>query len=164
MKDQHVSRRRFIGSGMLAVAGIALAKTSFASHAIFAADKPNSVINGVQIGVITYSFRSMPGSAEQLLQYCIQCNISAIELMGGFASRRCQNSVAIRMTTLPSWADHQFWWLPHRRFRCLIRYSLPDFLKVGLNIGFLTGGAVAVAASFWTVSETDCSTVNAFTL
>ncbi|CAN5282557.1 hypothetical protein BH09BAC6_BH09BAC6_06570 [soil metagenome] len=82
MKDQHVSRRRFIGSGMLAVAGIALAKTSFASHSLFAADKPNSVINGVQVGVITYSFRSMPGSAEQLLQYCIQCNISAIELMG----------------------------------------------------------------------------------
>ena len=40
------------------------------------------MINGVQIGVITYSFRSMPGTAENLLQYCLQCNISAIELMG----------------------------------------------------------------------------------
>lgn len=27
-------------------------------------------------------FRSMPGSMEQLLQYRIQCNINAIELMG----------------------------------------------------------------------------------
>jgi len=43
---------------------------------------PDSKINGVQIGVITYSFRSMPGSPEQLLQYCIDSNISAIELMG----------------------------------------------------------------------------------
>src|SRR5690606_23683271 len=44
--------------------------------------KPNSLFKGVQIGVITYSFRSLPGSAEQLLQYCLDCNISAIELMG----------------------------------------------------------------------------------
>jgi len=68
MKTENFSRRRFISTGMLAAAGMALAsKTSFASS-IFA-DKPNSLINGVQIGVITYSFRSMPGSVEQLLQY-----------------------------------------------------------------------------------------------
>ena len=81
MKTENFSRRRFIGTGMLAAAGMALAsKTSFA-NSIFA-DKPNSMINGIQIGVITYSFRSMPGSVEQLLQYCKDCNINAIELMG----------------------------------------------------------------------------------
>lgn len=81
MKTENFSRRRFIGTGMLAAAGLALAsKASFASS-IFA-DKPNSLINGVQLGVITYSFRSMPGSVEQLLQYCKDCNINAIELMG----------------------------------------------------------------------------------
>jgi sugar phosphate isomerase/epimerase len=36
----------------------------------------------VQVGVISYSWRSMPSSAEQVLQYCIDCNISAVELMG----------------------------------------------------------------------------------
>ncbi|MGZ3763892.1 MAG: sugar phosphate isomerase/epimerase family protein [Mucilaginibacter sp.] len=82
MNDQNISRRRFIGSTALAAAGIAFAsKSVFAAGTLFQS-KPNSVINGVQIGVITYSFRSMPGSAEQLLQYCLQCNISAIELMG----------------------------------------------------------------------------------
>lgn len=82
MKDQHISRRRFIGSTALAAAGMALAsKSVFAAGSLFQS-KPNSVINGVQIGVITYSFRSMPGSAEQLLKYCQDCNISAIELMG----------------------------------------------------------------------------------
>jgi sugar phosphate isomerase/epimerase len=82
MKEQNDSRRRFIRTSMLAAAGMALAsKASFASS-IFAADKPNSKINGVQIGVITYSFRSMPSSAEQLLQYCLECNINDIELMG----------------------------------------------------------------------------------
>lgn len=46
------------------------------------AGKPDSLINGVQIGVITYSFRSLPGNPEQLVQYCVDAGISAIELMG----------------------------------------------------------------------------------
>ena len=84
MKEHDISRRRFIGSAALAAAGVA-----FASKAGFAASlfqsKPDSKINGVQIGVITYSYRSMPGSAEQLLQYIIQDNINTIELMGDAA-------------------------------------------------------------------------------
>jgi sugar phosphate isomerase/epimerase len=48
------------------------------------AAKPNSRIKGVQIGTITYSFRSMPDqSAQATLQYCLDSGISAIELMGG---------------------------------------------------------------------------------
>lgn len=43
--------------------------------------KPNSKFGGVQIGAITYSFRALPGSAEETLKYCVQCGISAIELM-----------------------------------------------------------------------------------
>ena len=96
MEEQHISRRRFIGSTALAAAGMALAsKSVFAAGSLFQA-KPNSVINGVQIGVITYSFRSMPGTAQDLLQYCQQCNISAIELMGdaaeAFAGKPTHNS------------------------------------------------------------------------
>jgi hypothetical protein len=49
------------------------------------AAKPDSVFGGVQIGVITYSFRSLPSSAEQVLQYCLDCGISAIELMSNVA-------------------------------------------------------------------------------
>ncbi|WP_259066113.1 sugar phosphate isomerase/epimerase family protein [Mucilaginibacter sp. X4EP1] len=85
MEKQNFSRRRFIGTGMLAAAGMALAsKSSFAS-AVFAKSKPNSKFNGVQIGVITYSYRSMPGSIQQILQYCIDSNINAVELMGDAA-------------------------------------------------------------------------------
>jgi sugar phosphate isomerase/epimerase len=85
MKKQNVSRRQFIGTGILAAAGMALASKSTFASSIFADAKPNSMINGVQIGVITYSFRSMPSSAEQLLQYCKDCNINAIEMMGDAA-------------------------------------------------------------------------------
>jgi len=81
---ENISRRRFIGSAALAAAGIALgSKASFAASLL--QSKPNSKINGVQIGVITYSYRSMPGSAEQLLQYVLQSNINTIELMGDAA-------------------------------------------------------------------------------
>jgi sugar phosphate isomerase/epimerase len=46
--------------------------------------KPNSVINGVHLGTITYSYRSMPDqSAEATLRYIVESGISEIELMGG---------------------------------------------------------------------------------
>ena len=48
------------------------------------ARKPNSLINGVQLGTITYSYRSMPHqSAEATLRYIVDSGISAIELMNG---------------------------------------------------------------------------------
>ncbi|MBM3723982.1 MAG: sugar phosphate isomerase/epimerase [Acidobacteria bacterium] len=43
--------------------------------------KPNSNFRGVQIGAITYSFRALPSGAEEVLKYCLDCGISAIELM-----------------------------------------------------------------------------------
>ena len=47
--------------------------------------KPNSNFNGVQIGAITYSYRGMPGTAEDLLKYLVQCGLSSVELMGDAA-------------------------------------------------------------------------------
>jgi sugar phosphate isomerase/epimerase len=42
-----------------------------------------SKINGVQIGVISYSFRSLPDqSAEAILRYCLELGINVVELMG----------------------------------------------------------------------------------
>jgi sugar phosphate isomerase/epimerase len=44
----------------------------------------SSEFNGVQIGVITYSYRSMPDqSLEAILDYVVQSGISSVELMGG---------------------------------------------------------------------------------
>jgi sugar phosphate isomerase/epimerase len=52
--------------------------------AALAQARPNSLINGVQVGTITYSFRSMPDqSAEATLKYVVDSGINAIELMGG---------------------------------------------------------------------------------
>ncbi len=77
------TRREF---GRLALAGSA-ASVFGGSEALFgvlAQAKPNSVIDGVTIGTITYSYRSMPEqSAEATLKYVVDSGISAIELMGG---------------------------------------------------------------------------------
>ncbi|MBD2703215.1 sugar phosphate isomerase/epimerase [Spirosoma sp. BT702] len=81
------SRRQFLGTTALLVSGIVANNSKlFGAPAIIRSlgDKPNSLLKGVQIGVITYSFRDMPDqSAEATLQYILDSGISAIELMGG---------------------------------------------------------------------------------
>ena len=79
---QNNSRRNFLYQGSLASLGLVfMGKNALAANSFFLAN-PSSKIKGVQIGAITYSFRSMPGSAEQLIQYCKEAGISAVELMG----------------------------------------------------------------------------------
>ena len=73
-----ISRRNFIGTTAAAAALAMAPRTAFGQSG-----KPNSNFNGVQIGAITYSFRSMPSSAEDILKYVTQCGISSIELMDG---------------------------------------------------------------------------------
>jgi sugar phosphate isomerase/epimerase len=66
----------------MAVPACSLVESPFA--ALAQARKPNSVIGGVGIGTITYSYRSMPDqSAEATLRYVLESGISQIELMNG---------------------------------------------------------------------------------
>jgi len=60
------------------VGRLALAALPAAS---LAAAKPDSNFGGVQVGInVPYSFRGMPGSADQTLEYVVQTGISAVEL------------------------------------------------------------------------------------
>jgi len=83
MKNNNFSRRRFL-TLTLGAAGLALIPTNFVSAADAKKEKvkkPNSKFGGVQVGAITYSWRSMSPTAEDTLKYCQQCGISSIELM-----------------------------------------------------------------------------------
>ena len=83
-----LNRRKFIGTSLIASAGLALKSNKIwgAPNYIPSLFKPNSKINGVQLGMITYSFREMEDqSAEATLKNVLECNISAIELMGDIA-------------------------------------------------------------------------------
>lgn len=81
--DKLFSRRQFLTSASALIAGAAIAPSAWGTPAyIRDLGKPNSVFKGVQVGVITYSFRTMPSSVEDLLRYCQEANVSAVELMG----------------------------------------------------------------------------------
>jgi sugar phosphate isomerase/epimerase len=79
-----VSRRRFISSAATVAAGLSIAQSAFAGS-LGSMAKPNSRFRGVQIGAITYSWRSMPSKARDILNYCLEAGISSIELMGNVA-------------------------------------------------------------------------------
>lgn len=81
MKKTTYSRRAFLGTSAVLASGI----SAFGAPAILSTPRnTNSLINGVQLGCITYSFRSMSDqSAEATLQYVLDAGINAIELMGG---------------------------------------------------------------------------------
>jgi sugar phosphate isomerase/epimerase len=75
--------RRAFGKLALAAFPATLVREPLAALAQ-TATKPNSTINGVQLGTITYSYRSMPDqSAEAILRYVLESGISQIEFMGG---------------------------------------------------------------------------------
>jgi sugar phosphate isomerase/epimerase len=73
----HITRRAFLGSAAAAAACLTLPRRTFA------AARPNSVFNGVRIGCITYSYRSMATTAEETLKALLEDGISEVELMGG---------------------------------------------------------------------------------
>ncbi len=84
-----VSRRRFLGltAAAAAFAVIPVNLDSVRGQKKAKARKPNSKFGGVQIGAITYSWRSMPSGAEDTLKYCLECGISSIELMSDTAEQ-----------------------------------------------------------------------------
>ena len=85
---KNLSRRSFIGTSATLAAGLSLAGAKLWGAPAYIPNllSPNFTINGVQLGVITYSFREMENqSAEAILQYVLACGINSIELMGGTA-------------------------------------------------------------------------------
>lgn len=76
-----ISRRKFIGTTAAAAAAISFAPLVFSCST----GDSGSKFGGVQIGVITYSWRSMQGTAVDILKYCVEGGISSLELMGNVA-------------------------------------------------------------------------------
>lgn len=83
--NNQVSRRKFLGS-TAAVAALSMAPLNYAfknESQPVSSEKAGSDFGGVQIGAITYSWRSMPGGADNILKYCLESGINTIELMSG---------------------------------------------------------------------------------
>jgi sugar phosphate isomerase/epimerase len=77
------SRRDLGKLALIALPAVTVLKQPVAASAQARA-KPNSTVNGVDLGTITYSYRSMPDqSAETILRSVLDSGISRIEFMGG---------------------------------------------------------------------------------
>ncbi len=82
---KNLSRRKFLGN-TAALAAVSIAPASLIAAPFIQKKAPglvNSKFGGVQIGAITYSFRSMPGGLENILKYTKEAGLSSIELMSG---------------------------------------------------------------------------------
>ena len=93
------SRRRFLTQSAFLGAGVFLSKD------ILALAKADSKFGGVQIGTITYSFRSLPTDVDKIIEYCKQAGVSALELMGetaeAYAGSPAANTMPMRMMGPP---------------------------------------------------------------
>jgi sugar phosphate isomerase/epimerase len=82
-----LSRRKFLGSTATVAAfsmmPISLFGKSSPAVRVKSGAAPESNFGGVQIGAITYSWRTMPGGVENIIKYCLQGGISSVELMSG---------------------------------------------------------------------------------
>ena len=79
-----LSRRKFIGNSA-AIAAFSMVPVNYSckrtgSEAL-SGTTPSSKFGGVQIGAITYSWRSMPGGVENIIKCCKEAGVSSIELM-----------------------------------------------------------------------------------
>jgi len=87
-KGSQQSRRKFINSMATLTTGVALGSSKIWGAPAYLPRllHPSTSFKGVQLGLITYSFRALEDqSAEATLQYILDCGANSVELMGGTA-------------------------------------------------------------------------------
>jgi hypothetical protein len=79
MKSSTISRRKFLGTAATAAA-FAVVPFDYSFAIGTQTKKPDSKVSGVQLGLTTYCYRSIPHSAEEVLQYVLQSGVSTVEM------------------------------------------------------------------------------------
>ena len=74
-----LSRRKFLGVAA-ATAAFSMVPFGYSCMGSTQSKKPNSKVNGVQLGLTTYSYRSVPHSLEETLGYILQAGVNAVEM------------------------------------------------------------------------------------
>ncbi len=78
------TRRQFLRTAAVGAAASLLPVQAFARTPFSSRQQP---VKGVQLGAISYSFRAIPSSAEEILGYMVDLGLDTVELMGGPAER-----------------------------------------------------------------------------
>ncbi len=77
MRNAAISRRKFLGTtATVAAASIVPFNLSFA----VGGKKPNSKVNGVQLGITTYSYRAISHNLDEVLEYVLKAGVNALEM------------------------------------------------------------------------------------
>lgn len=81
--DNQISRRKFLGSAA-AIAGLSIlpgaGNLAFGNNPL---PTFSSTTSGVKLGVISYSYRSIPHGARAILDWLLYAGLTSVELMGG---------------------------------------------------------------------------------
>src|SRR5258705_9735935 len=78
-----MKRRTFLGNAGLAAGALLLPLSITGSSRSRYLRYPDNKFSGVRLGAISYSFRSMPSGAEDILGYLVKLGLNNVELMGG---------------------------------------------------------------------------------
>jgi len=92
-KDFTFNRRKFLQTSAMAAGVLAVAPLPTAC-ATSKQEANRSNFGGVQIGAITYSYRSMPQTAGNVLLYTLASGVGSIEMMGDVAEEYAGRPVA----------------------------------------------------------------------
>src|SRR5659263_502362 len=77
MSNKVISRRKFLETTAAAAAVSVLPfNYSFATGS----KKPNSKVNGVQLGLTTYSYRTISHNLDEVLEYVLKAGVNALEM------------------------------------------------------------------------------------
>lgn len=79
MKNSTISRRKFLAN-MSAAAAFTMVPMNHLYQSNAKPKKPNSKVGGVQLGLTTYSYLSMPHNLEEVLGYILQAGINSVEM------------------------------------------------------------------------------------
>jgi hypothetical protein len=79
MKRSTISRRKFLGTAASAAA-LAVVPFNYSFAIGTQTKKPDSKVNGVQLGLTTYCYRSIPHNAEEVLQYVLKSGVNTVEM------------------------------------------------------------------------------------
>jgi sugar phosphate isomerase/epimerase len=79
MKKTTISRRNFIGK-TAAAAALAVVPFNYPFAIGQGSKKPNSKVGGVQLGLTTYCYRSIPHSLDEVLDYVLQSGVNSLEM------------------------------------------------------------------------------------
>ena len=80
-----IDRRKFLQTSAMAAGVMAVAPLQVACTATTQQEVNRSNFGGVQLGAITYSFRSMPTSPGDVLAYSLASGLGSLEMMGDVA-------------------------------------------------------------------------------